>query len=180
MNAFIRCDRVPTILFTILISFSNHPHPRISLTLLTLAIQVLPPFKFTSVMFKLRTFLYGGGCLQKQERCCRACDSQINPRRYDPREEWEGQSWTPFRDQHSSEKHATSPNLTPETSTKENHYVITFHIKNIIEEKTWPFYESVKMCVLINYSNLNSMWFIKSSEFLSSVSCCNGMVTTVN
>ena len=37
-------------------------------------------------MFKLRTFRYGGGCLQKQERCCRACDSQINPRLYDSTE----------------------------------------------------------------------------------------------
>jgi hypothetical protein len=89
-------------------------------------------------MFKLRTFLYGGGCLQKQERCCRECDSQINPRRYDPREERErggGQTWTSFRDQHSSEEYATSTNPTPETSTEKNHYIITFHIKNITFEK---------------------------------------------
>jgi hypothetical protein len=161
MNAFIRCDRVPTILFTILISFFNRPHPPTSLTLLTLAIQVHPPFKFTSVMFKLRTFLHGGGCLQKQERCCRASDSQINPRRYDPRDEWEQESWTSFRDQHSSDGYATSPNLSPETSTKESHYVITFHIKSITEETTWPFYKSVKLYVLTNYSNLTEYGLLK-------------------
>jgi len=79
--------RVSAILFTILIFFFNDPHPPVPLTPLTFAIQIHPPFKFTSVMFKLRTFRHRGGCLQKQERCCRACDSQINPRRYDPTEE---------------------------------------------------------------------------------------------
>jgi len=67
-------------------------------------------------MFKLRTFRYGGGCLQKQERCRRACDSQINPRLYDSTEARE--RWTLLRDQHCSDGYATSLNLASEISTK--------------------------------------------------------------
>jgi len=96
--------------------FSNYPLLPCILTPLTSAIQVHPSFKFTSVMFKLRTFRYGGGCLQKQERCCRACDSQINPRLYDSTEARE--RWTLLRDQHCSDRYATSLNLASEISTK--------------------------------------------------------------
>lgn len=152
MNAFRRCDGVPTMLFTNRISFSQLPPPsNVKLTLasqppLTFAIQVHPSFKFTSVMFKLRTFRYVGGCLQKQERCCHACDSQINPRLYDSRDARERESWTSFRDQHCSDGYATSLNLASETSTKRKLLRQRFSYKKYYGRQNVTFLQNCDKC----------------------------------